>query len=271
MIRQRGPLRHILHRWLCFFILFSIGCGTTSGHGQKVSYQDTARENYYRGVHELQDESYPEALNYFTFVKTKFPFSRFATLAELRMADTYYAQEKYLEAIDAYKLFLKFHPIHPDVQSGYVSYRICEANMKQMPSDWFLIPHSYEKDQAATKEALRELVSFLRTHNKSKYLSEVKKLYRECVRRLADHELYVARFYLDRKKPKAAIFRLETLLQQYPDAGMDPEVMLLLGQTYMMMEKKDKAKETFAKLIEKYPKDAHSAKAKRFLKSIVGQ
>ena len=252
-------------------MLLLTGCSGSQESSKSVSYLESARSNYDKGMAELKDENFPEALKYFSYVKSKFPFSRYATLAELRIADTYYAQDKYLEAIDAYKLFIKFHSTHPDVANGYVSYRICQGYVEQIPSDWFLFPPSQEKDQGATKDALREVVSFLRAFPQSTFRAKVQALYQKCLRRLADHELYVARFYLERDKPRATIMRLESLLKQYPDAGVDPEVMLLLGQTYMKMEERTKAKDTFASLIRTYPNDIHSAKAKLYLKFMSGQ
>ena len=252
-------------------VLLTLGGCKSDGTTKSVSSQDTARANYNKGTKELKDDNHAEAIKYFTFVKSKFPFSRFATMAELRLADAYYAQDKFVEAIDAYKLFIKFHPTHPEVTGGYASYQICRAYMKQIPSDWFLVPPSHEKDQGATKDALREQRSFLRTFSRSKYLPKVKKLYRKCLRKLAGHELYVARFYLERDKPKATILRLETLLSKYPDAGVDPEVMLLLGQTYMKLDQKKKAKETFARMLRRHPNDASTAKAKLYLEHLAGQ
>jgi outer membrane protein assembly factor BamD len=247
------------------------GCAGTDAEGVRVSYLDTARSNYDKGMAELKDENFVEATKYFTYVKNKFPFSGYAKLAELRIADTYFAQEKWLEAIDAYKLFLRFHPTHPEVQNGYASYRICQGYVEQIPSDWFLIPPSHEKDQSATYDALRELASFARTFPQSKYLAKVRELHRKCIRKLADHEIYVAQFYLERDKPKAAILRLEALLQQYPDAGVDPEVMFLLGQTYLKMEQRSKAREVFASLMKRYPSDPHSSKARLYLQYMTEQ
>jgi outer membrane protein assembly factor BamD len=247
------------------------GACKTGGGTKSVSYRDTARANYEKATAELKDENNVEAIKYFTFVKSKFPFSRYATLAEVGMADAFFAQEKFVEAIDAYKLFIKFHPTHRFVTDGYASHKICRAYMEQIPSDWFLVPPTHEKDQGATKDAMRELQSFLRTFKKSKYRTKVQEIYRKCIRKLADHELYVARFYLERDKPKATILRLETLLKHYPDAGVDPDVMLMLGQTYMKLDQKKKAEATFAKLIRKHPEDANSAKAKLYLKHLAGQ
>lgn len=244
------------------------GCATSKGGTKKLSYGQTAKANYEKGVHELEDENYPEAVRFFSFVKSRFPFSRYATMSELRMADALFKQEKYLAAVDAYKLFVSFHPTHPKVVDGYVGYRVCEAQIKQIPEDWFLIPPSHEKDQTATRQALSDLIGFMRTHHQSKYFKKVETIYRKCLKKLVAHELYVARFYLDRNRPKATIMRLEGVLKRYPDAGVDPEVMLLLGQTYMKMNRPAKAQKTFASLVSKYPNDMNSEKAKLYLRHL---
>lgn len=248
-----------------------VGCASSQGSTKKLSYGQTARANYQKGLAELEDENYPEAERFFNFVKTKFPFSRYSTLAELRIADGLFKQEKYAAAADAYRLFINFHPTHPRVIDGYAAFRVCAAQTKQIPDDWFLIPPSFEKDQTSTKQALSDLSGFMRTHPRSKYLTGAKQLYRDCLRRLVAHELYVARFYLDRDKPQATIMRLEGVLQRYPDAGVDPEVMLLLGQTYLKMNKRSEAVRTFAALVERYPQDVNSSKAKLYLQHLKQQ
>jgi len=267
---MRSDLRALVAAALLVLVL-APACDSLTKVTRGVTYRRTAESNYKRVLAELKDESYPEAIKYFSFVKNKFPFSRFATLSELRIADAYHAQEKFLEAIDAYKLFIKFHPTHNEVTNGYVSYRICAGYMEQIPSNWFLVPPSHEKDQGATRDAMRELQAFRRTFKQSKHLPKVDALYRKCIRRLADHEIYVARFYLERDKPKATILRLEMLLKRYPDAGVDPEVMLLLGQTYMKLDEKKKARSTFAGLIKRYPNDSHSAKARLYMRYLAGE
>jgi outer membrane protein assembly factor BamD len=232
------------------------------------SYYPTAQQNYEYGVKELKAQNWLTAMQYFQHVRTTFGFSKWATLAELGIADSNVGREKYIEAIDGYKQFIKAHPSHEHTQDGYAAYKIGEAYAKQIPTDWFLAPPSYEKDQGPVLDALRELTAFADQYGDSPYAPKARKLIGECVRRLADHELYVAKFYLDRDKPHAAVGRLEGLLKDYPGAQREPETLLMLGKTYMKMEKNDRAREIFVKLAGDHPEDYRAEKAKLYIQFI---
>src|SRR5215216_4418922 len=94
------------------------GCAS-SDEGKSITYSLTAKQNYDKGLAEMKDENYPEATRFFSFVKQKFPFSKYAVLAELALADTQFTRGAYQEAIDAYKTFARLHPTHEKVEDGY--------------------------------------------------------------------------------------------------------------------------------------------------------
>jgi outer membrane protein assembly factor BamD len=232
----------------------------TSDDGKPINFSLTAQQNYEKGLADLKDENYAEALRYFTYVKQKFPFSKYAALAELAAADTEFERGSYQEAIDAYKSFLRLHPKHEKVAEGYVSFRIAEAHVKEMPDDWFLIPPSYEKDQSVVLDALRELNNLVDRFPNSKYLKPAGEYRRTVLRRLIDHEVFVARFYLDRGHPKGAILRIKEALRRYPDSGRDAELLLTLGETQLEMGQPATAKQTFLRIT---PENASTVEVKR--------
>ena len=118
---------------------------------------------------------------------------------------------------------------------------------------------------------MREITAFRRAYRESKYLSEVEALYQDVLKQLVSHELYVANFYLDRDKPRATIMRLEGILAQYPESNQIPEVMMLLGETYRTLKLYDRARNTFASLVERYPDSKYSTEAKKQLTSLEGR
>jgi outer membrane protein assembly factor BamD len=243
---------------LAIVLAFSAACAT-GDDGKSITYSLTAKQNYDKGLTELADENYQEASRYFSFVKQKFPFSKYAVLAELALADTQFARANHQEGIDAYKTFARLHPTHEKVEDGYVAFRVCECYVREMPDDFFLVPPAYEKDQTAVRDALRELNDFVDKYPDSKYLAEAQKHRRAVQRRLIEHEVYVARFYLDRDEPMAAILRLEGALRRFPNSGREPDLLVALGETHLQMGNALSAKGAFQRAVAEF-KGTHQAK-----------
>jgi len=137
--RLRG--RHFVLALLAVLApLSGSGCATSDDATKPVGYSLTAKQNYEKGLAALKDEDYAEAAKYFQFVKQKYPFSKYAVLAELALADSQFDRGNYTEAIDSYKSFARLHPTHDKVEDGYVAFRIGESYFKDMPDDIFLLP-----------------------------------------------------------------------------------------------------------------------------------
>jgi outer membrane protein assembly factor BamD len=253
---------------LTALISASLACAGSTESVLPVSYRATAQENYDRGVKELADENFTEATKYFTFVKSKFGFSKYSTLAELRLADTHFRAGRYPEAIDGYKTFARLHPTHEEVASGYCEFRVVQGHVKQMPTDWLLAPPSYEKDQTPAREALREVEAFVERYPDSRYLGEAHQLQTDIARELTRHELYVARFYLDRGNPKGAVFRMVGLRQRYPEAAYDAEVLWLLAQAYLKLQRWTDTKVVLAELVRRHPADPRAADGRSLLRRL---
>lgn len=239
--------------------------GSARESGGSIEYSVSAKQNYDKGMKALEDEEWIDAAKYFTFVKARFPYSKFAVLADLRVGDAAMGAGAYLEAIDIYKQFIKFHPTHELVDNGYAAFRIGEAYYKMLPDDWFLVPPAHEKDQSQAQDAMRELSQFVKKFPESPYREKADKMRRACAGRLAAHEWYVANFYWDRDRPMATVLRLRTLLARYPGAGYDERALLLLGRAYWKVGRKDDAKSTWKSLVEKYPKSDQADAARREL------
>jgi outer membrane protein assembly factor BamD len=247
--------------------LAGLACGgkTTSG---AVDYSVSAQKNYDKGLKELEDKDWIAASKYFGFIKTRFPYSKYAVLAELRLADAEFGAEQYLEAIDSYRLFIKFHPTHEMVANGYATYRIGEGYYRQLSGDFWMFPPSYEKDQSSTEDAANELKSFLDKYPDSPYRSKAKEILAQVGKRLADHEWYVARYYWDRGKPMGTVIRLRRLLERYRGVGYDEEALWLLGRAYVAVAMRDRAKGVWSEIVDKYPRSIHADAARSALSGL---
>jgi outer membrane protein assembly factor BamD len=248
-------------RALALVLVLAAACGGKTG-AAAVDYSVSAQKNYEKGLKELEQKDWIAASKYFGFIKSRFPYSKYAVLAELRLADAEFGAEQFLEAIDSYRLFVKFHPTHEMVSNGYVSFRIGEAYFKQLPGDFWMFPPSYEKDQSSTEDAANELKTFLDKYPESPYRDKAKDILKKVGKRLADHEWYVARYYWDRGKPMGTVLRLRRLLERYRGVGYDEEAMWLLGRAYVAVDMRDRAKLIWADLVARYPNGGRAKEAR---------
>jgi outer membrane protein assembly factor BamD len=242
-------------------------CGGKSGAGA-VDYSVSAQKNYEKGLKELDDKDWLAASKYFQFIKSRFPYSKYAVLAELRLADAQFGAEQYLESIDSYRLFIKFHPTHDMVANGYCSFRIGEGYFRQLSGDFWMFPPSSEKDQSSTEDAANELKTFLDKYPDSPYRPKAKEIVAKVGKRLADHEWYVARFYWGRGKPMGTVIRLRRLLERYRGVGYDEDALWLLGRAYVAVAMPDRARGVWTELVDKYPKSSHADDAKSALSNL---
>lgn len=237
------------------------GCGGAGGAGS-VEYSVSAQRNYEKGMDSLQREDWIAAAKYFAFIKSRFPYSKYAVLSELRLADAELGAEEFAEAIDNYRLFIRLHPTHELVSNGYASFRIGEAYYKQLSGDSWLMPPSYEGDQTSNEDAASELALFHEKYPQSPYREKADVIIKKVGKKLADHEWYVAQYYWKRDKPMGTVLRLRRLLERYRGVGYDEDALWLLGRAYIAVSMPDRARTTWQELVTKFPKSPRAGEAR---------
>jgi outer membrane protein assembly factor BamD len=227
------------------------------------SYAQEAQENYERGQRARESGRYLDAIKYFEHVRFKFPYTRFAALSDLALADTHFDREKYIEAVEGYRAFLKMHPNHE--MADYAHFQIARSHFEDIPSDFFLFPPSTEKDQRAVREAEAALTEHLQERPDSKYAPEARKLHEEVRRRLAEHEIRVAEFYLHRDRCVAAAGRFQRVLDAFPGLGHEGRALWEIGRCYFKLGDTQKAREALERLVREHPSHPRRVEAEALL------
>ena len=229
-----------------------LAAGCTSSNAGNLAYGDRAQAAYAAALDDFYDDDCLIAEPAFGEVRRNFPYSRFAALAELRVADCQFRDAKFPEAIQSYRQFIRYRPSHPEVPYAY--FQAALAHHEQIPTEWLLSPPAYERDQHFTQESLRLFRRFILDYPEDPLVGRAQQKVKQAVQMLASHEFYVANFYADRDFPKAAAGRLRTLLRSYPDSGFESRALLLLGEQYMELADRQRARATFEELLDRFPK-----------------
>jgi outer membrane protein assembly factor BamD len=231
-----------------------------------VRYEKTVEENWKRAEQEYADENYAVAQKFYAYIKSKFPYSAFAVKAELKLGDCFFARQRYLEAIDAYQNFIRLHPTHKDV--GYATYRTGAAHFEQIPSDWFLVPPSFEKDQAPVREAERALRAYVDRFPSDANWKDGDKLLKDVRRRMVQHERYVADFYRRLEKMRAYVGRLEVIRSQYADVALDDALLAEIVAAYAGLADAPKASAVLKDFETRFPSSPLLDKARSSVSAI---
>ena len=216
-----------------------------------VRFQRTAEGNWARGNAAFADDEFLAAQRYYQYIRTKFPYSRYAALSEVRIADCQYERQRFLEAIDTYQTFVRTHPGHEQVP--YAAYRIGIAYYEQIPTDFFLLPPSHEKDQASVRDTERRLAEYVSRFPKDENFKDAKSKLDEVRRRLMAHERYVADFYRNLDRDRASVGRLEVIRRDFAEVGVDDELLYEIAETWAKVGEIEKAKSAADQLAKDFP------------------
>jgi outer membrane protein assembly factor BamD len=190
---------------------FALGCATAPPPEEVPS-----AEGYYRrGIETLEGErvlllfrdvDYQSAIELFQEVIDNYPYSEYSTLAELKIADVYFEQERFEEAASYFQDFVELHPTHPQVP--YAIYQLGLCSFRRM--------HGVDRDPGPTQEALAQFRVLLERYPGSEHASDAREKIEEVENRLAAHGLEVGDFYFARGEYYAAERRYREVLEAYP-------------------------------------------------------
>jgi outer membrane protein assembly factor BamD len=233
---------------LAGFLLLSAACARPPPTFEDVPPAD---ELFQQGLEILEGRrvlglfptvDYSEAIETFQAIIDNYPYSDYAVLAELRIADSYFADEKYEEALSYYRDFADLHPQHEKVP--YTIFRSVLCHERRLSSAI--------RDQTHTRDALVHLDRLLAKYPHSEYAAEAEVMWRDLRTRLGVQIRSIADFYLAQHEFEAAAERYRSLLNQYPGLGLDAEALYKLGVCYEEMNRQDEAALIFQSVVQYY-------------------
>jgi len=253
--RHHSPVRRPALAVATCATLF-VGCATT-----EVSFEDVApaEELYEQALEQLEGINflvyryidYSAAIETLQSIIDNYPYSDYAVKAELRIADAYFADGRYDEALSYYRDFGDLHPQHPEVPYTLLRSALCHYEQIK----------SVNRDQTATREAQHYLEQLIRRYPYAPETRQGEAVLRELRTRLAYNVMETGDFYLARDEFQAAAERYRLLLNTYPGLGIDAEGLFKLGVCYENMKLEDEALRLFHVVMENFPKSELSEEA----------
>lgn len=194
--------------------LFLGGC-SWSKRGPGEEKEDIPATLMKLGTEYFEKGEYARATAAFQKLKDRYPYSEYAAIAELRLADGHYKIREFEDAYAGYDEFERLHPKNENIP--YVIFQKGMCNFQQIST--------VDRDQTFTLKAKEEFERLIRRFPGDPYANRARKNLRSCLISLADYELYVAHYYFKMGEYRSAMNRYTYLIQNYPDMGQYKEAL----------------------------------------------
>jgi len=211
------------------------------------------KELYDQAQSRLKNGSFSTAIMSLEALEARFPFGRYAEQAQAELIYAYYMNSQFEASQSAAERFINLHPRHS--HTGYAFYM---KGLAAFTDDSGLFSRYFQSDLAKrevimAQTSFDELSDFISRYPNSKYVPHAKQRMIYLRNLLAEHEIYVADFYMKRGAYLAAIGRAKYVIEHLPNTPQTPYALSVLVEAYEMLEYEELRKTSLDILEANYP------------------
>ena len=215
--------------FICFFIIiFFISCSKKDEKVSTINEKNLERqvyEAYEEGVSSLEKGDPLFAAKKFNEAEILFPQSKWAPKSALMAAYSYYTQDYLGDAIAELQRFLKVYPFYENLD--YIYYLMAVCYYEQIVDE--------KKDLQSIINAKKTFEIVINNYPNTEYSldSEFKLDLINDI--LASKEMYIGRYYFDKKKWVPAINRFRTVIDEYDRTIYTEEALHRLVEVHYIL------------------------------------
>ena len=229
-----------------YFILLIIFLITISCSKDKVKKSVINEKNldaqvfeaYQKGMDSLEAGDVLFAAKKFNEAEILFPQSEWAPKSALMAAYSYYTQDYYKDAVAELERFIRIYPYYKDLDYAY--YLMAISHYEQIVDE--------KKDLQSIINAKNNFSLIIKDYPNTEYALDAEFKLDLINDILASKEMYLGRYYLQKKKWIPAINRFRTIIDEYDTTIYTEEALHRLVEVYYIIGLENEA-EKYAKLL----------------------
>jgi len=189
-------------------------------------------EAYQEGMKNLESGKVLYAAKKFNEVEILFPQSVWAPKSALMAAYSYYTQDYYGDTIAELERFLRVYPLNKNLD--YVYYLLGVSYYEQIVDE--------KKDLQSIIKAKKYFEIVIQNYPNTNYSLDAEYKFNLVNDTLAAKEMYIGRYYFDKKKWIPAINRFRNIIDEYETTIYAEEALHRLVEVHYLLGLKDEAK-----------------------------
>lgn len=231
-------------------ILLQAGC---SNNDEKPAPR-LSEQQYYESAQRAMDASnYLMAIEQLEQLESRYPFGQYAQQAKLDLIFVYFKSLDYDSASANADRFIRLYPDHPSVDYAYYLKGLSVYSIDRGILARFLPTSPSERDITPAKKAFDEFSRLIAKFPNSLYARDAQKRLIYLRNLLAQHEINVANYYLERRAYLAAANRGRYVVENYQGTEIVAEGLATMVEAYRNLRLDDLADDAEANLAHNYP------------------
>ncbi len=218
-------------------------CSGDDADGKKLESERPVEQLYQEAARALEDGDYKPAAKNFEEVERQYPYSQWATKAQLMAAYAQYQGEDYDAAIGTLDRFIQLHPGNEAI--AYAFYLRAISFYDRIAD----VRH----DQSMTREAEKALQDVVGRFPDTSYARDATLKLSLVQDQLAAAEMEVGRYYLKRKIYNAALPRFQKVVAEFQTTSQTPEALHRMVECYLALGIRKEAQASAAVLGHNFP------------------
>jgi len=204
----------------------------------------------------LDSGLYQKAIQILGAIDSRFPFGPISHQVQLDLIYAYYKSGDAAQGIALTDRFLRLNPNNSNIDYVYYMRALINISTEDNLFQDFAGIERSDRDPTASRSAFTDFKRIITEFPESKYAADSRKRMISIRSRLAQYEISVAKFYLERDAYASAANRGRYVVEYFSPSPEVEEALEIMIECYDKLELNDLKKNSLQVLAANYPKNA---------------
>jgi len=233
------PTRPLL---LLAVILSAVAVAGCKSRGEEFDVKGSPERIHMDANRDLANGNFPGAIQKLELLEARFPFSEPARQGQIDLIYAYYKNREAESAIDQADQFIRENPTHPRVDYAYYVKGLVYYESGANALERLFKADVTKRPPQEARKSFQAFQTLIQQYPKSPYAADARQRMVYLRNRLADYEVHVARYYMQRGAYVGALNRARGLIETYDGAPAVTEALDIGAKAYRKLGIDDLAK-----------------------------
>lgn len=235
-------------------LVLALFLGLVSCASNDDEFADSTEDILFSAAERSMDVgNWSRAIQIFQQLEAQFPFGQYAAQSQVELVYAYYMNGEPEAARAAADRFIRLHPDDSNIDYAYYMKGMSFYTEDQRILGRWLPTDPSKRDPGKARESFSDFAQLLTRYPNSPYAPDARARMLYLRNLLADYEIHVAEFYIERQAYLSALNRARYVVENFQSTPAVPRAMEIIVEMYMRLGLNDLADNSLDILRQNYP------------------